>query len=200
VLFNFYEWFFVEAANPSDKERLLAVIKGDIESKNPARYEMQLRQLGGIYLNELGAQRRASLNNVSDVNFFELKNPNPLKFQDIFASFYNERLTSPQAFVSFSRPYFYSSGARMSPYLPMSVVPQFETRYKIDRPTAIKKLFSILIDINQKFQQDLEKVETEKISLTQQQPFRPVTVQNPQQTPATDAGKINISQITRGLT
>lgn len=197
MLFNFYEWFFVEAANPSDKVKLLAVIKGDIKSQNPERYEMQLKQLGGIYLKELGEQRRASLNNVNDVSFYELKNPNPLKFQDIFASFYNERLTSPQAFVSFSRPYFYSAGTRMSPYLPMSVVPQFERRYKLDRSTAIKKLFSILIDISQKFQQDLQKVETEKISLTQQ-PFRPVTLQSPESTTSPSSEKINISQITGG--
>jgi len=209
VLFNFYEWFFVEAANPSDKERLLAVIKGDIKSQNPKIYEKQLRELGGIYLRELGTeQRRASNNDVNSFNFYELQNPNPLKFQNIFGSFYNERLASPQKFLDFSRPHFYSADSsttstslsRMSPYLPMSLVLQFEKIYELDRSTAIKKLFSILIDIDKKFKQDLEKVETEKISLTQQQPFRPVTVQNPQQTPATDAGKINISQITRGRT
>jgi hypothetical protein len=193
VLLNFYEWFFVEAVQQSKKGELLILIKGDMDSSNPLRYERQLRELGGIYLQELGAQRRASTNDLNSVNFFELKNPNPLKFNDIFASFYNERLNTPQAFVSFSRPYFYAAGSRMSPYLPMSIVPQFETRYKISREDAIKKLFSILIDINNKFQQDIQSVESEKISLSPQQPFRPVTLQQPED----QSGKINISNITR---
>ena len=211
MLFNFYEWFFVEAANPSDKVKLLAVIKGDIKSQNPERYEMQLKQLGGIYLKELGAQRRASDNDVNSFNFYELKNPNPLEFKDIFRSFYNERLASPQKFLDFSRLHFYSaenfysaessttskSSSRMSPYLPMSLVLQFETRYELDRSAAIKKLFSILIDISKKFQEDLGKVKTEKFSLTQQ-PFRPVTLQSPESTTSPSSEKINISQITRG--
>jgi hypothetical protein len=75
------------------------------------------------------------------------------------------------------------------------VIFQFKT--KTDKNVLINRIKSLRIHIRS---QSVEKVETEKFSLTQQQPFRPVTVQNPQQTPATDAGKINISQITRGRT
>ncbi len=197
MLFNFYEWFFVEAVQSANKADILKTIKGDIESQNPQRYEQQLKALGGIYLQELGKQRRASTNDLNSSNFYELKNQYPLKFKDIFSSFYNERLRTPEAFIKFSRPYFYSAGTRMSPYLPMSLVTQLEARYQLPRKKAIEKLFSILIDINQKFQTDLQQIETEKISLQQPQPYRPVTAKQSPQSPS-DSGMINISQITKG--
>ena len=119
-----------------------------------------------------------------------LGNPNPLKFdREILTSFYDNR-----ANVEFIQNYFFSANSVMSPYVPMIYISNLERDNGFTRLESLNKFFSLLVDIDKKFQEDIQKVETEKFSLFPQGSYTPSRFTPPKE----DSGKLDISAILRG--
>ena len=197
VLLNFKEWFFIESAASLNKNDLLSTIKGDIDSANTRRYQQELKNLGEIYFKELAGtikqveDRNSTNNKLKTATFYMLGNPNPLKFdREILTSFYDNR-----ANVEFIQNYFFSANSVMSPYVPMIYISNLERDNGFTRLESLNKFFSLLVDIDKKFQEDIQKVETEKFSLFPQGSYTPSRFTPPTKN---DSGKVNISAILRG--
>lgn len=196
VLLNFKEWFFIESAASLNKNDLLSTIKGDIDSANTRRYQQELKNLGEIYFKELAGtikqveDRDGTNNKLKAATFYMLGNPNPLKFdREILTSFYDNR-----ANVEFIRNYFFSANSVMSPYVPMIYISNLERDNGFTRLESLNKFFSLLVDIDKKFQEDIQKVETEKFSLFPQGSYTPSRFTPPKE----DSRKLDISAILRG--
>jgi hypothetical protein len=192
ILLNFKEWFFIENTASLNKNDLLSTIKGDIDSANTRRYQQELKNLGEIYFKELsGTIKQTNNNYLKTATFYMLGNPNPLKFdKEILTSFYDNR-----ANAEFIQSYFFSANSVMSPYVPMIYILNLERDNGFTRLESLNKFFSLLVDIDKKFQEDIQKVETEKFSLFPQGSYTPSRFTPPK---GTDGGKVNISAILRG--